>query len=303
MQIQGRILALVSLSLAAACSGGQRSDVNSALPYAGLRSGAGPLTKQYGVGLGTFAALVGSPSGGDYGWCDGVVENPSQCTGEVPGVRRYTYALKKRAKLQYESTQDGYEDFDISAESKLGTGSYLMSAEVNELHQKLKGVSVGSQVVNSSWNDTLKISSKSLRNGTPVTIGVQLALLNASNDIACDAAQNSFGQLELYSASVTPPKSDGSEFEIAGYCVGGVWEYYLYGNTKNSGTTAVGTIGTAVGDSASLDFSLAGNVIACQTSNECVGDITASLGGKYKFTITSITKGATYKSASGQKYQ
>jgi hypothetical protein len=75
------------------------------------------------------------------------------------------------------------------------------------------------------------------------------------------------------------------------------------GNTKQPGTTAVGTINTAVGDSDVVYFVATGRVLACQSTNYCVGDILASLHGVYKFTVTSITKGATYKTASGNKYK
>ena len=120
-----------------------------------------------------------------------------------------------------------------------------------------------------------------------VTLGEQLALTKASTTIACDSANNSFGELDLYSPSVTPPS--GNQFAIGGYCVNGSFEYFLYGNEKMVGTTATGTIATAVGDS--------------QTVNYCVGDIVANLSGTYKFTITSITSGATYTTASGNTYR
>jgi len=288
-----RISALVSLTFVAACSSGQRNDDGSKLPYAGSEPTVRQLTDQYGVGLGTFAYLESYES---YGWCNGVVGNPSQCTGDVPGVRKYSYTLRKKQILS-----DGEQSFDISAVSKIGTGNYLMAGEV-AVTMKAKSPGAGAQIVNSGWDDTLYIKSKTLKNGTPVTIGVQLALLNASRNIACDAENNSNGQLELYVPNVKPPQSDGSQFEITGSCVGEAWEYYLYGNTKNMGTTGIGTISTKVGGSFILAFSLSGDA-AVSCNNYCSGDIKASLSGKYKFTITSITQGATYKSASGDKYQ
>jgi hypothetical protein len=46
-----------------------------------------------------------------------------------------------------------------------------------------------------------------------------------------------------------------------------------------------------------------GQIIACQSVNYCIGDIVASLSGSYKFKITSITRGATYTTASGNTYK
>jgi hypothetical protein len=126
-------------------------------------------------------------------------------------------------------------------------------------------------------------------------------LQHVATRIACDSAQNSFGQLNLYSPSVTSPS--GGEFSISGGCVNGAFEYYLYQNEKQLGKTATGTIKTAVGDSFVMQFVLTGNVVACQSSNFCVGDIVAILAGDYKFTVTSITPGASYTTASGETYR
>jgi hypothetical protein len=195
---------------------------------------------------------------------------------------------------------DGYADVKLNASSKLGSGSYTLFAEDNEEIQFLKNVSAGAQIVASDWDDTFSITSKKLKKGSRVTIGVKL-VLQQSTEVACDAAQNSFGELDLYSPSVTPPS--GSQFAIAGYCENGSFEYYLYENSKLPGTTAVGTISTAVGDSFTFYFVATGQVLACQPKNQCSGDIIASLHGTYKFTITSITRGATYTTASGNTYQ
>jgi hypothetical protein len=106
---------------------------------------------------------------------------------------------------------------------------------------------------------------------------------------------------QLYSASITP--SSGSQFSISGACSNGTFLYYLYNNSQQKGTTAVGTISTAVGDSYPIYFATSGQVLACQSSTQCLGDFFAVLSGTEKFTITSITHGATYTTASGNTYK
>jgi hypothetical protein len=271
-----------------------------ALP-SGSASGIGPAVKQFGVGLGDSAGAEGDVSSYRYGWCNGAPANPSGCYSEVPGKRKFTNGSSGSINLVNDSDKsDGYADAKINASSKLGSGGYTLLGEVNEDVKLLKNVSAAAQIEASDWDDTFTIASQTLKKGTLVTIGVKLAL-KESTDVACDSAQNSFGELDLYSPSVTPPS--GSQFAIGGYCENGSFEYYLYGNSKQPGTTAVGTINTAVGDSFAFYFVASGEVLACQSTNYCVGDIIASLHGTYKFTITSITQGATYATASGNTYQ
>jgi hypothetical protein len=299
-----RLTAVLAAALFAlsACSGSPNTSGSASLvPTEPSPVSAVAAAKQFGVGLGVYAGAVGSASGATYGWCDGVVTNPSQCTGEVAGKRKYTYAVAKTINLVNGSGKNnGSVEMKFSATQKLGKGNYLMYGNVNELVKFQRNVSGFAQIVSSAWNDTLYISSKTLKKGAPVTIGVQLALKPGTN-VACDAAGNSFGEVDFYSASISPPS--GSTFSISGGCVDGAFEYYLYGNAKQQGTTAVGTIATSVGASYPLYFAVSGNVIACQTQNYCVGMFAASLSGNYAFKITSITSGATYTTASGVTYK
>lgn len=276
------------------------------MPGQGHRAIASPAkkTKQFGVGLADEAGADGDTASSPftYQYCNGVLENPSGCYGEVPGKRKFTSSASGSVNLVTGSDQpNGYAKVKLSATSKLGTGSYSLVAETNELTKGLRNIGAAAQVVSSGWDDTFSISSGSLKKGTPVMIGVELALTQVSTTVGCDSAQNSFGELNFYSPSVTPPS--GSQFSITGYCVNGSFEYYLYNNTKQTGTTATGTVTTAVGDTFTLYFVATGQVIACQTVNYCAGDIISRLSGNYKLTVTSITAGATYTTASGNMYQ
>jgi hypothetical protein len=295
----GTVVAFIVL---AGCGGAptQLDPAGPALP-AGSSSGMGPAVKQFGVGLGDSAGAEGDVSSYRYGWCNGAPANPSGCYSEVPGKRKFTNGSSGSINLVNDSNKsDGYADAKINASSKLGSGSYTLLGEVDEDVKLLKNVSAAAQIEASDWDDTFTIASQTLKQGTPVTIDVKLTLKESTN-VACDSAQNSFGELDLYSPSVTPPS--GSQFAIGGYCENGSFEYYLYGNSKQPGTTAVGTINTAVGDSFTFYFVASGQAMACQPTNYCTGDIVASLHGTYKFTITSITSGATYTTASGNTYQ
>jgi hypothetical protein len=288
--------------------GGSQDFVSPAtsVPAAAAHPQAGPNVKQFGVGLGDAAGAIGNTAGSSQSWryeyCNGVLENPSGCYSEVPGKRKFTSSASGSAKLQNQyGKPNGSTTAKISATSKLGVGSYSLFGETNELTKYYRNIGAAAQVVSSDWDDTFYVSSGKLKKGSPVTIGVKLTLQNPQTNIACDSAKNSFGELDLYSPSVNPPS--GNQFNISGYCVNGTFEYYLYGNAKKTGTTATGTINTAVGDSFLMLFVATGEVIACQTVNYCVGDITASLSGNYKFKVTSITPGATYTTASGNTYK
>jgi hypothetical protein len=289
----------------AACGGSQVQSTGAGLVPPQAEHGAAPLaTKQFGVGLGDDAGAdgnVGSKPSWRYDYCNGVLGNPSGCYSEVPGRRKFTSGGSGMVNLQDQHGQaNGYVKAKISAVSKLGTGSYLLFGETNEKTKYYRNIGAQAQLVSSDWDDTFYISSGSLKKGSPVTIGVQLTLDATQTSIGCDSAQNSFGELNLYSPNVTP--SSGSQFSISGYCINGSFEYYLYNNAKLTGTTATGTISTAVGDNFTFLFVATGHVIACQTTNYCVGDIGAKLGGNYTLTITSITPGATYTTASGNTY-
>jgi hypothetical protein len=256
-------------------------------------------TKAYGVGLADGVGYI--PGDWGYQWCNGEPGSPSGCPDEVPGKRTYANHASGSENLETESGQpDGNVAAKLSVTQKLGTTSYLLYGEVDEPVQELEGVSGGGSISNGWWQDTLYITSQTLKNGTPVTIGVQAALDATETKVACDAAQNSFGELFIYSASITP--ASGKEFAISGGCVNGTFEYQLYG-TSMQGTTATGTITTAVGDSVTIIFTATGEVTACQSKNQCVGQYVAELDGSYAFTITSITQGATYTTASGNTYQ
>jgi len=302
----------VSLSLGVAVSGCSHdgdlvpstaaASFQRGAPAAGLA--AAPATKQFGVGLGVGAGAEGNTPSGSwrYDYCNGVPGNPSGCYSEVPGKRRFVAGGSGSANLENQSGQpNGYVKAKISATTKLGTGTYALFGETNEETKYYRNIGAAAQIVSSDWDDTFYVTSGTLKKGTPVTIGVQLTLDPTATSISCDSAQNSFGELNLYSPSVTPPS--GNQFAIGGYCVNGSFEYFLYGNEKQSGTTATGTIGTAVGDNFTFYFAGTGQIIACQTTNYCVGDIVAKLTGNYKFTVTSITPGATYTTASGNTYQ
>ena len=235
-------------------------------------------TKQFGVGLADDAGADGDTTSSPfrYDYCDGVLENPSGCYGEVPGKRKFSSSASGSVNLVNQSGQpNGYAKVKISVTSKLGTGNYSLSGETDELTKYYRDIGAQTQIVSSGWDDTFTIKSGTLKQGTPVTLGVQLALKAAATDIACDSANNSFGELDLYSPSVTP--SSGSQFAIGGYCVKGKFEYFLYGNENDVGTTATGTITTAVGDTFTLYFVATGQVIACQTVNYCVGESSRTL--------------------------
>ncbi|MBV9232876.1 MAG: hypothetical protein JO030_02430 [Candidatus Eremiobacteraeota bacterium] len=298
-----RVLASVALlGLITACDGA------GSVPRAGTSGAAAGTTaavfdaKQFGVGLGDYAAAPSTKASQTwrFQWCDGILENPSQCTGEVAGKRKYADNASGTATLYNGTASIGYTKAQITASQKLGVNSYVMYAETYEKSKALKNINTTSGIVSSAWMDTLYISSGSLKKGTPVTIGVKLKLTPQTANVACDSAQNSTGVVEDYSSSITGPGS--SEFLIRGGCVNGSFGYYLYGSLTKKGTTATGTISTAVGNSYPLYFAADGYAIACEGSNYCVGDVVASLAGSFKFTITSITKGAAYTTASGNKY-
>ncbi len=288
------------LATAALCSGCGGVGSVAPAPAAPISTAAWPAVKAFGVGLGDSVGIVG-PSDFSHQWCNGVPGSASGCYSEVPGKRKFSDSASDRIDLKKGSQPNGYVAVKFSATSKLGTGSYVMSGETNETVKYTRDISAAAQVVSSDWDDTFYVSSGSLKKGTPVTIGVKLILQNQGTDIACDSAKNSFGELNLYSPSVTPPS--GSQFDISGYCENGTFEYYLYGNVKKTGTTATGTIKTAVGDSFVMLFVATGEIVACQSSNFCQGDIVANLSGSYTFKVTSITPGATYTTASGNTYK
>ncbi len=272
-------------------------------PAVPISTAALPATKAFGVGLGDSVGIAGG-DGFRHQWCNGVAGDASGCYSEVAGKRNFADSASDTIDLKIGkkgSEPDGEVKVNFSATSKLGTGSYLMAGETSETAKYLKDVGAAAQVVASDWDDTFYISSGSLKKGTLVTLGVKLTLQNPQANIACDSAKNSFGELDLYSPSVTPPS--GSQFNISGYCVNGTFKYYLYENTKKPGTTATGTITTAVGDSFVMYFVATGEVQACQPTNYCIGDTVASLSGTYKFKVTSVTQGATYTTASGNTYK
>jgi hypothetical protein len=297
---------LAALFALPACGGSQNQPTGAGLMLPQVEHvAARPATKQFGVGLGNDAGAEGTSTGSKdkswtFDWCDGAPGNPSQCTGEVPGKRKFADDASGTANLYYGSQSVGYTKAKIATTQKLGTESYVMSAETNASRSLGHGYFAQSQIVAADWDDTLYISSGSLKKGTPVTIGVKWALAPHTK-VACDSAKNSSGSVELYGASVTPPS--GSQFSITGACVGSTFEYYLYNNSKQQGTTAVGTINTSVGASYAIYFATSGQVIACTSSKQCIGDFFAVLSGNDKFTITSITPGATYTTASGNTYK
>jgi hypothetical protein len=296
-------IALIAL---AGCGGSQNALPAPATAQAARPIGLAPAVKQFGVGLGNAAGAEGT--GGSKGmswtfnWCNGVPYNPScyPTVPEVPGKRKFHDLASGTANLFNGSQSVGYTKAKIEGTATLGTGSYIMSAETNAKMKLAHGFFAQSQILGSIWDDTLYVSSGSLKKGTPVTIGVKWALTPHTN-IACDSAKNSYGLLELYSASITPPS--GSQFSISGACSNGTFLYYLYNNPQQKGTAAVGTISTAVGNSYPIEFVTTGQVVACQASTQCVGDFFATLSGTEKFTITSITQGATYTTASGNTYK
>lgn len=286
--------------------GGMEGQLGAGAPPLSVsaRYGAGPATKQFGVGLGDLAGADGSGGSKGQSWtfdyCNGSNGNPSQCYNETPGKRKYHESASGTAYLFYGTQSVGYTKAQITATEKLGTASYTMYAETNASRNLGRGFVAFSQIVASNWDDTLYISSTSLKKGTPVSIGVTWTLAPQTN-IGCDSAKDSSGELELYSASITP--SSGTQFSITGICSGGSFVYYLYNEPTKPGTKAVGTISTAVGDSYPIYFATSGLVQACQTSSQCIGDYVASLSGNDKFKITSITSGATYTTASGNTYK
>ncbi|MBV8067099.1 MAG: hypothetical protein JO113_03900 [Candidatus Eremiobacteraeota bacterium] len=295
-----------SISLTLALLTGCRGSSSALTPSAPASSNHAPLApvagvKQFGVNLANDAGAESTKAGGSwtFDYCNGGPGNPSQCYDDVPGRRVFADNASGTAYLYNGSQSVGYTKAKIGTKQQLGIASYTMSAETNAIENLGHGYFAQSQIVSAGWNDTLYISSGSLKKGSPVTIGVKWTL-TAHTNVACDSAKNSYGELYLYSASVTPPSG---QFSITGACSNGSFGYYLYNNPKQPGTTAVGTINTAVGDSYPIYFTFSGQVIACTATKQCIGDYFATLSGKYAFTITSITPGATYTTASGNTYQ
>ena len=210
-----RDLGIVFTFIALAGCGGAQTLVTSTAPVspAGSALGPGPAVKQFGVGLGDEAGAEGDVSSYRYSWCNGVPGSASGCYGEVAGKRKFGNGAHGKINLVNGSNKsDGYAHVTVNASSKLGSGSYTLLGEVNEEIKFLKNVSAASQLVAADWDDTFYISSSKLKKGSPVTIGVKL-VLKQSTQVGCDAAQNSFGELDLYSPSVTPPS--GSQFSIS----------------------------------------------------------------------------------------
>jgi len=284
---------LAALFTLAACGAPQNQASGTNVVPAVNRLGAGPATKAYGVGLADGAGTV--PTWGA-GWCNGVpAETLSFCPDEVPGKRSF----KNSASGGQSLGSEGYVKAKIDVTQKLGATSYLLDGEVDVLNSQIIA-EAGATISNGWWQDEFTISSQTLKNGTPVTLGVQAALNPTKTNVACDAAQTSFGELFVYSPSIKP--SSGSQFSISGACVNGTFEYLL-GNGAQ-GTTETGTIGTAVGDSFTVYFVMTGEVTVCEEKNQaCLGLYIANLDGSYQFTVTSITSGATYTTASGNTYQ
>ncbi|MBV8344221.1 MAG: hypothetical protein JO190_04400 [Candidatus Eremiobacteraeota bacterium] len=289
--------AVAMLVVLAGCAGSQPSPA----PFAPGFANRGPLaasaaTEQFGAGLGDTAGIAGG-AGFTHSWCDGVSGSFFAC-GEVAGARRFKDSASDTQNLTCSGTKsNGYVSVKFAGTQNIGIGSYSMSGETNETIKCGSGIGAHAALNVGSWDDVLYVSSKTLKKKTPVTIGVKWVLTPVT-DIACDRSQNSYGKVELYSPSVTGPK--GGKFSIIGSCVKGAFVYKI---GKQEGTTAVGTISTRVGASHPIAFSIVGNIVACAVDNECVGDIKASLSGRDKFTITSITKGASYTTASGDLYK
>jgi hypothetical protein len=289
------ISAIVAL---AGCAGYQSSPAPSA---PGFASGAATYlpssVAQFGVGLGDRVGIDGG-AGFAHSWCDGALVSFFAC-GEVAGKRKFNDSASNTQYLTCSGTKsDGSVSINFAATQNIGMGSYSMSGETNETVNCGSGIGAHAQLDAGSWDDVLYVSSKRLKKKAPVTIGVKW-VLKPQTDIACDTAQNSSGQMQLLSPSITGPS--GRKFSISGSCTKGAFVYKVYG--KKEGTTAVGTIATHVGDSYPIAFDVTGNIVACNAGNYCVGDIKASLSGREKFTITSITVGATYTTASGDLYK
>jgi hypothetical protein len=258
-------------------------------------------TKAFGVGLETE---VGVPFGAT-AWCDGTW-NPSNVyvCPETPGTRQYEFGPTKRTYVYKNASGEvlGSDTASGSVTSKLGAGSYILIGTMDTSIQ-LRGPQAGANFgqLSGGWMDTLYIAAKSLKKGTPVTVGVKLALAPTRTGVACDAAGKSTGEVDFYAPFALGPDRVHAT-EVTGYCIAGSFKYYLYGNYHDAGTTAVGTIATAVGDSVPMYFAPSGGVSAGCPSNGCEGRIAAALEGSYELTITSITRGATYTAASGTKY-
>ena len=289
---------LAALFTLAACGAPQNQASGTNVVPAVNRLGAGPATKAYGVGLADGAGTV--PTWGA-GWCNGVpAETLSFCPDEVPGKRSFKNSASGGRNLENGSGQpEGYVKAKINVTQKLGATSYLLDGEVDVLDSQIIA-EAGATISNGWWQDEFTISSQTLKNGTPVTLGVQAALNPTETNVACDAAQTSVGELFIYSASITP--SSGSQFSISGDCVSGTFEYLLGNGVQ--GTTETGTISTAVGDKFTVYFVMTGDVAVCEDNKNqaCLGLYAANLGGSYQFTVTSITSGATYTTASGNMY-
>jgi len=284
---------LAALFALAACGTTQNQPSGvSLVPLVAGRVEPGRATKAYGVGL---AAAVGTVPTWGYQWCNGAPGTLSLCPDEVPGKRSF----KNSASGGQSLGSEGYVKAKIDVTQKLGATSYLLDGEVDVLNSHTIA-EAGATISNGWWQDEFTISSQTLKNGTPVTLGVQAALNPTETNVACDAAQTSFGELFIYSPSITP--SSGSQFSISGDCVSGTFEYLLGNGTQ--GTTETGTINTAVGDSFSVIFTMTGDVAVCEDNKNqaCLGLYAANLGGSYQFTVTSITSGATYTTASGNMY-
>jgi hypothetical protein len=294
-----RRYALYSCVAAALLAGFSRSEPSSgaALPTLPMANHSWPVpdTKQFGAGLEAAAYVEVPGSTKDYTYCNGGPYNPS-CPMEKAGKRKFTFDAM--AQLEEPPSVGGSATMAVTLDSNLGAATYSSSGTVTEANQELKDSTAGSQD-QLGWDDTLSISSKTLKNGTPVTIGVRLVVSPTTTNVACDSQQNSYGALSFYMPNASSPSGP---FQINGECDNGTFVYVI-GNGKQKGTTIDGTISTAVGDSESIAALVEVTTQACNPANACVGTYTAALAGSYRFRITSITSGATYTTASGKTYE
>ena len=281
-----RILALaVLVGLQAGCS------MHGAMPATPLSgtSAMKPHSIFWGIGLSGFiSAMV--PHGltarkFEISFCQ--VKEKAGCPFFSLGVRSYHAKLDKTIRWS-----GGKFSASTAPSSTLGDFTFNQTVSTNSSSDHIN--QAAEDMTGWEWDDLLTITSSTLPAGSPASFKVTTTLKPTTFEAPCNA--DSAPTLMFYFDS---NGIKGTYSRLNGSCVKKKFEIYVDTPGKR-GTVLVSVITGTVGQN--LNIGGKGSV----TNGICavVGCIpqSSTLAGTVKFTIVPITKGASFKTASGNKY-
>ena len=264
-----------------------------------LKNATDSTTPGFGDGLSADLGAASGNSGSRYQYCEEPGYSFSSCPLEEPGKRRFSYSKTASA-----NSSVGSASASVSLVSELGTGKYNegVSAEgVPSMPPYSADTADTSAYL--SFDDTIYVNSSTLPKGTPVTITYKIALKPSATSVSCN--QNSTGQAGF---GVMAAGGSNSPLSIFASCTYGQFVYEIYGQGQpHKGDAATGTWHSKVGSSLVFSGSARASLsVGCGTFKgdpPCLTRYSDTVAAGYKFTVKSITSGATYTTASGDKYQ